>query len=549
MPPAVHTSSSPLSPTHAGRRIYDWLFWSLLFLFELFVFTLPLFPNGDGPVHIYLSTILWRLAAHSSPLYAHYYAIRHLVQPYSFHYYLLISLEHIMSADMAEKVFAGLIWATVALGFRKLAQTLGATGSASALLVFPLLFCWPMSGGFFNFTFGTGLLLFALAFYTRLAGPDTQGKSLGALLLTLVLLVLAHPVPIMVLICLILLDLGFQLLAGWQRFRTLRLPVWQLAALALSCIAFVFPILIADKATVASALNQVYPHFHLLSSMLLGFYVSYFHVDSLLGWVYQALIVAILPAAVLLFLRAGLVGRLRNGSLQAADRLMLSNVIFLLASLSFPENMNGSALFAVRMWFIVWLLGAVCAAALDETVAPGKILATFGTVMAAVSLVFGLLYVRPVARQQADLQQAPIPSNARGLFFQPENAVRGAATHTWWSLAFWDGVRAFTAHNDVLLNTPWLQLTIVPVKENGRAGLMRDVMPNLYSEAPSYHLAEMEADPQQLAAALQLADFLLFADPNSTVPDPIGFSTRFLGPLATPWQCTRRDFYAVCLRK
>jgi len=544
------------SPKRMRLDPYSIIFWLLLLLFELFVFTLPLFPNGDGPVHIYLSSIFWKLATHSSPLYEHFYAIRHLVQPYSFHYYLFILLEHVMPVDMAEKCFVGLIWATLAIGFRTLAYTLAAPSkaetmsgaSAASLLIFPLLFNWPLSAGFFNFTFGCGLLLFALAYYTRLHSPGKAGTNFTALFATLILLVLAHPIPIMVLILLIGMDLGLQLLAARQTRQPLRLPLSQVAALALACLAFVFPILIADKAAVADSISHLRPHFDLLLPLILGYCVSYFRVWNVFGWLYQILIASMLPAGVLLVLRTKLLRRLRQGSLHAADRLLLSALIFLAATFLFPKTMNGSALFAVRMWFIVWLIVTACAASAAQAGWLQKTIAAFGTATALLSLVFGLLYVRPVARQQARLEHAPLPPNKRGLFFQSLSGVSGKRTHTWWALAYWDGVRAFAAHNDVLLNTPWLQLTIVPVRENGRAGLMRDLTPGIFSENPSYAPIAFQQHPELKAPALALADFLLFADPNSLAPDPVGFAKNFLGPLQSQWSCVAHDFYAICTR-
>lgn len=550
---ATSIQTAEIAPLKCARQdSYSILFWLLLLLFELFVFTLPLFPNGDGPVHIYLSSIFWKLSTHSSPLYGHFYAIRHLVQPYSFHYYLLILLGHVMPADMAEKCFVGLIWATLATGFRMLARTLAASSGhgtpAASLLIFPLLFSWPVSGGFFNFTFGCGLLLFALAYYTRLGLPGSTRSSFVALLFILILLVLAHPVPIMVFICLGSFDLALQLLAGRQTQRTLRLPLPQAAALGLACLAFVFPILIADKAAVAGSITHLHLHFHRLLPMLLGYHVSYFHVSNAFGRLYQFLIVCMLPAGMLLLLRAGLLAHMTTGRMNAAERLLISSMVFLAATLIFPDTMNGSAEFAVRMWFVVWLTGTVCVAAVEETVIPEKSIAGFSIATAMLCLAFGLLYVRPVARQQAQLEHAPLPPNARGLFFQSLSGMSGIHTHTWWALAYWDGVRAFSAHNDVLLNTPWLQLTIVPVQENGRAGLMRDLTPALYSENPGYALDEFKQHPELKAPSLALADFLLFVDPNTVVPDPIGFAQGFLGALKSQWSCVPHDFYAICTR-
>ncbi len=505
------------------------LFWIALAIFELFLLTLPLLPNGDGPVHIYLSSIFRELAAHTSPLYASFYAIRHLVQPYSFHYYLLIALERFTTPDTAEKLFAGLIWATLALGFRALTRALAPGNSLAPLLIFAFLFSWPLSAGFFNFTFAAGLLLLALAFYLT--------QRLSALVLTLLLLVLAHPIPLMVLIAVTGLDLLFQLSCRQA------LPRRQVIAFALACLAFIFPVLIADKAAVAGSMRTIHFDPLLLRNMLTGIDVSCFQVHSVLGWTYQALIASVLPLTVFFFVRSAP----RKHPLTPAGRLLLATLLFLLVSLFFPESMNGSAFFAVRMWFLVWLLLASCLPAFLPSPALQRAAAAAALAAAGLSLAFAGTYLRPLARRQAALEQAPLPPHARGLFIQAPSGGYGILTHTWWGLDFWDGVRAFSAHGDVLVNTPWLQLTIVPVQENGRAGLLRDRTPNLWSENPTWLLREIT--PENRAPILALADFLLLADPGGAPPRPLTLASTVLGPLAGRWQCQARDFYAVCKRK
>ncbi len=531
------------------QKAYTQLFWAMLLLFEAFLFTLPLFPNGDGPVHVYLSAILGKLIARSSPLYAHFYSIRHLVQPYSFHYYLLILLERFLSIDTAEKVFVGLIWATLAIGFRTLAFALGPCAGAASLLVFPLLLSWPLSAGFFNFTFGIGLLLFALSLYVRLATTRTPGKLLAALGAVLVVLVLAHPIPILVLICLAGIDLGLQLLGGWQQRRSIQLQYWQCAALVLACLAFVFPVVIADKTAVADSVRTLRPDFTLLILMLTGQYVAYFKFKNVFGVLCQFIILFLLPLSVMLQRRSGLAQRLRAGLLSPADRLMVSVLVFLLASLVFPATMNGSAYFAVRMWYIVWLVSSACVATAVMRDRSQRLVAGFGAIAGLLFLILGLIYIRPEAHKQAALERAPIPPNARGLFLSPPNGVEGDATHTFWATPFWEGARAFATHNDVLLNTPWLQLTIVPVQEQGRAGLMRDVTPNGWSENASYLPERLESHRDEEAAVLAMADFLLLADPNSAVPNPLGLAADVLGPFASGWTCVQQDFYVICRKR
>jgi hypothetical protein len=406
----LSTASSAKKPKELSQReqsAYNWIFWLLLAAFEIFLFALPLMPSGDGPIHIYLSSIMWKLATHSSPFYAHFYAIRHLVQPYSFHYYLLISLEHWFTPDRAEEIFVGLIWATLAVGFRRLAIELGPGYRSVSLWVFPLLLSWPLGGGFFNYVFASGLLLFGLVYYTRLAEDRRHISSLAWLAAVLVLLVLAHPLPIMLLIFLIGIDIIFQALHHRHTEGKLRLPIWSVAALGLACLAFLFPILIADKAEVAGSLETgIRLHLGYLHDMVDGSRLAYFFVNNIFGWIYDAALVIMLPVCVLLFWRSGILARLRTACLIAPDRLLLASLLYLFCTLFFPSDMNGSALFAVRMFFMVWLVASPCAAWVVRSRTAHRTIASTGLAISLLCLLFACLYLRPVARSQWQIEHA-----------------------------------------------------------------------------------------------------------------------------------------------
>jgi hypothetical protein len=543
------SAASATEPPQKEQAVYSWAFWLLLLAFELFLFSLPLMPSSDGPVHIYLSSTMWKLATHSSDLYRQYYSIRHLVQPYSFHYYLLILLEHWFSADRAEEVFVGLIWATLAIGFRLLARTLGPQYPAVSLWIFPLLLSWPLGGGFFNYVFASGLLLFALVFYERLTAGRQPWRALALFVAVLVLLVLAHPLPIILLIVLIGLDLALRLLQGRLTKVAFR-PAWSAAAFALTCLAFVFPILIADRAQVSSSLKSGLGfHILYLLDLLDGQRIAYFEVRTVFGWLYDLSIAAMLPMCVVLFWRSGFPRRMRRSTLSAADRLFLSCMIYLGATLFFPSNMNGSALFAVRMFFMVALVAVPCTARFLQGRAASRAVALSALSVSLLCLVFASLYLRPVARQQWQIEHAPLPENASGLFLQTPLGDQGATIHMSYALLSWQGARAFEAHHDVMLNTPWLQLTIVPVEGRRDGGLLNHFAPNNASENPNRLAPYFENHPLVKAEAFAQADFLLFSDPDPRSPQPLRFAATVLGEDAPRWTCTRQNFYAVCTKK
>ena len=537
------------------------LFAAGLLAFVIFVLTLPVFPSGDGPVHIYFSRILFLLASHQAGLYGSVYAIRHLIQPYALHYFWLIGFERIVSIALAEKSFVAAILLVNALGFRFLARQLGAAASASAstvsLWILPLLLSWSLGSGFLNFCFATGVLFFAYGLYLRVSARLDAGAVAGYAV-TLFLLVLSHPVPLLLLLLLLGGDTVLLLWnarsrpfgRGVRGGRKLRGFLPQALCIALACTAFVFPMLIADKASVAnSLLRDLRPHLAQVQAIGTGDRLSLFFEASAAGVLFTAMLVALAPVGIALVARSGAARRLRAGEANPADRLCLVALLVLAATIVFPESMNGSALFADRMVPLLWPFLFVSVAAVPLSSKAWRWSTALAMLTAAASLTFAALYLLPAARQQQALTRAPLPRNARGVFFAAPAVRRPFRAHLAGELLAWGGARAFAAHHDVLLNSPWMQLTIVPVRENGRAGLLRDRLPGSLSESPVALGRMLQTNSAQATQALAGADFLLYSDPAASSRAIAQALPSYLRGRAREWQCTAGASYAVCLRK
>ncbi len=532
----------------SAGRCYEGIFATGLLALVVFVLTLPLFPSGDGPVHIYYSKILYLLATHQAGIYGNVYFIRHLVQPYSLHYFWLILFEQFVSVAVAEKTFVAAILLVNALGFRFLARRLGASAPTVSLAILPFLLSWALSSGFFNFCFAAGVLSFAYGLY--LCWLDEPRASWIALYVgALFVLVLSHPVPLLLLI---LLLIGENALLLWNPFRahsaaqlSLRSP--QTLALLFALIAFAFPMLIADKAAVAdSLLRDLRPHVEQLKAIAGGYRLSAFFAGTPWAICLTAYLVALAPAGIWLLLRTGAPERIRNGVASPADRLCFTSLIILLATVIFPESMNGSALFADRMIPLLWPFLFVGAATVPMSLRLERWAAGLAILGTAASLLFGYLYLRPIAGQQAALDHASLPAGARGLFVEPAIPRRPFTNHLAAGELVWGGARSFAEHHDVLLNSPWMQLTIVPVGERGRSGLLRDSLAGSYSEDPAELGRLLATHSDKARAVLATADFLLYSDPNAETAT-VANAVRGFFPLNSQWHCTARDFYAVCV--
>jgi hypothetical protein len=522
------------------------------------VLWLPVFPTGDGPVHLYYADVLWSLVNHQ-PTYAHDYAIRHLLAPYLVHYLALVSFEHLVSPPMAEKLFIVIIFLTQAFGFRFLARRLGAQASIVSLWMLPLLFSWSLGGGFLNCCFATGVMLWSYGVWTLLGAQHPPGRTASLLLayaFTLAVLVLSHPVPLMVLLLFTASDLLLRVLTAPARWRS---SAPQAAALAMSCIAFLAPVLLAQKGQAAAVLPGIGFHADVLRELILGMRLGLFSgigVHTLNGWLALATrvgLIAIVPGvAVLLYKRHP-----QPYLTSPATRLLLISVIFLAATVFFPLSLNHSYFFPQRMWDIAWLLVLTCAAAATPSPRTRHRLTAIALVLIALTAITGLPALTRIARAQQQLTAAPIPQGKRGLFLEPDSAQDGHGAATTYPVYAWAGARAFAASHAILLNSPWLGLTILPIRDATLPGphpLLDIGLPSTYSESPLALTHALTQQSSDRTAILARADFLLYSNPASLASphaahDTLQAALALLGPESAAWHCDAPGFYAVCVRR
>ncbi len=538
-----------LEREETSEQSYAVCFWTLLFAFEAFILSLPLFPTGDSGLHIYYASIFRDLLQHSSALYARYYAIRHLVQPYLLHYYVFIALRFLVSADVAEKLLIAAVTTTFALGFRALVRSLSPHAPGVALLVFPFLFNWPLAMGGLNYDFAIGLLCFALASYGDLMAAGPVGPRLGRFAGLLTLLVLSHPIPLLLLICIVAFDL---MLRGWQQRGTSRTmaaerPRW--LAFGLACLAFLIPALIADKGEVGKSLNDVRLHTLYFRQIYNASHLTMFMLPGFGGRVYNKCFTFLLPASLALVVASGFITRFKQRAFSASDRLAIFSALFLVTSLFAPGEMNGSGFFAMRLWFPCWMLGIASCAGAVRGLNWNRGVAAYAVALALSTLGMAQFFLRPIARKQLALEQAPLPFEQKGLFIQGIAAEKGVAHGLTYPVYWWNGGRAFIAHRDVMLNSAWLYLTIIPLKENGRAGLLRDYTQRVATENPNEIDFYFTQHPAEKKVALHDADFILFTDldPRHTDPSPVIRMT--LEPYMANWHCDVCTYYAICKKR
>lgn len=526
------------------RKLVEGIFFASLLFLAVFVLWLPVFPTGDGPMHLYYANVFRQLAGGSGP-YAHYYEIRHLVQPYCLHYYTLIFFEKFTSPAIAEKLFVLIILLVAALGYRFLARRMGDSNPVTLLWILPLMLSWPLGGGFLNFCLATGLAYWALGFWHEF---DTRPvKAFIGYVAMLVLLVLSHPVPLLVVASFLIVDVALRLI-GRRRSGSPLLAGqgWLLAAFVLTCLSLATPVLISSKSAVASDLSRFIPQLKTAESMVLGRMLGLFNGGAL-ALLYRLGLILIAPVAVVLSC-GGLRARWRENRLTAMDRHLIAAVLMLVLMTLLPNNINGSQHLADRMPSIAWPLAAVTAAGTLVSLRSRKILAVASILLVALTLFLTVRRLTPVAREQAALGAAPLPAGQKGIYLV-SSTDWGLPRGMNYNVFYWAGARAFERQHAILLNSPWLNQTIELLKGKPDSGLLNNSLDEMTVEVPTFLRDKMEISPEVRNLVLNETDFILYADPFSAHPDFEKELVPVLGDQRKNFTCTAARIYVLCEKK
>jgi hypothetical protein len=544
----------PLQVRGFRARLPDILFAFLVLVLCAWVFSLPLFPTQDGPMHKYYVHAIASLLSGSHAYSA--YEIRHPFPPYATHYAALLGLTHFLSFDLSEKLFVCLILVCTAYGCRYCARSLGPSGDLLSLCVVPLLLHWSLGMGFFNYSLAVGLFFLAVGLWSRAAAGQTRLWLHYSVIC--LLLAVTHPIPLLLLIGFCSLDLvicffqrngspedGNGRLFSWKESR------WLLVGLAVAALCFLFPLASVDRSRSASNLHSFGLHTDALISSLALFGISPFDTrsNSLFINLYRLGLFTILIVCLALA-ASGFLRRFRERQLRPSDTMGIFSVAILLAIPVLPAAMNGSDFFSQRLMVFPWL-GAIAAASGYE--APrrlSRVVPIFAILLALVTLTSAEIFFRPVARQLYALERQTLPDHAAGLAILDPTMLKAVRVEH--QLGFnpylWSGVLPFVHANDVMLNSPFMDQKITPLMPTPGGNLLIDQMS---SADQAERLINGNVDLPELPLALRSP---LLASTRVVVfigtPAVLG---QGLAPLigdrtAAQFACTSQGWYLVCTR-
>lgn len=519
------------------------LFYTLLSVQVIWIFTLPMFPTQDGPIHLYYAHIIAALFS-GSTIYSKYFYIQHIVPPYSLHYYYLIGAFKFFSAHTAEKqLVAGIVLLT-ATGFRAFTCILGDDSGIVSLGVLPLLFHQSLLMGFYNYSLALGLGLWVATFWLRAAQGRKTRNWLVFLILSYVLM-LTHPVPV----ALVLTFAGSELVARMARTWSAlpadsrKSPVAYLLSYRCDIMFLSFSAL--SLAYIAAFINTSVRNLNPLRSPGLAFAkllkaspVAAFADPGVATGLYRMALWSMLLGSLYLGAR-GILGRTRAASWTVTDVLVVLSGLLVVCYPILPPAINGSFYFSDRLMVAAWLVSI--AAASGAITNRFTQVASLGFVLSFTVFVMVLAEqrIRPVAEKLAEIDSIPRaqPGNV-GFLFASNMPQTGLAVTPFW----WAGASYFERSDAILLNSPWLESHYMIL--SGRAPLLTVDYPKEILGDPRVLMYQMVGSPEMDKKYLPLCRVFIIGAEAGT-PAAVSAAKQFEQQSGNRWKMERRDWFTV----
>jgi hypothetical protein len=463
------------------------------------ILSLPVFPSEDGPVHLYYATVMTKLLSGAHDPLCAAFRIRHLLPPYSLYYYLLIVLLKLFPAILVEQIAACIIVAVMAFGFRFLCLAAGGNGQWTAFLLLPLLLNWPLLMGFENYCLSIGLTFWAMGVWL---GRARYRRAVFLILVALI--VLTHPIPLLLLAVLCVVDLvGRVSMRGSSEWRN------DLLTLACACASMSYVLLFTQANKVKqNLLLHIQPLVSLKQYATL-YGLGLFARISTATLFYTGLLIAILLLSLWLAARS-FFRREGERRWQPSDALFLATIALLIALPFLPDTMNGGFYFNNRLLIFAWC-GAIAAASGGAAFEPRiRVLQpALGYATLAVTLVLAQIRIAPEAQRAAVAESAPIVHRGENAILLPATDYEADPELRFRPLE-WSAVRYFRRAGDVMLDAPFLDMATMPI-DTRRPQLEGTVVPGATNDLVDL-LDRARRDPQWARVLFAEADLVLFHD-------------------------------------
>lgn len=175
----------------------------LVALYLVPIWRFKFFPSSDGPSHIYNTQVLKGCANSRSP-YHEYFRLNLRPYPNWTSSLFMLASQSVVSPLLAEKFLLTFYIVFFVFAVQYLLKAAGNRTKLFLLFSFLYLYNFLLLMGFYNFSLGVPLLLFAIGFFWK-NKESFNWKRGGFLSFLLVVLYFSHPVPFLVVIIILIL--------------------------------------------------------------------------------------------------------------------------------------------------------------------------------------------------------------------------------------------------------------------------------------------------------------------------------------------------------
>lgn len=172
------------------------LFWVLIALSLLPLWSARYFPSQDGPAHIYNALILRDYHRPSGAVFREYFELNPGPEPNLLGHWIMSGLMLIVRPWVAEKLLITLYIVLLPLSARYAVRAVSRGGSFLAFLSFPLIYSLALHKGLYNFCLGLPLYFYFVGFWLRRRGRF-NARGMAVLLGLSLLLYFAHVVALL----------------------------------------------------------------------------------------------------------------------------------------------------------------------------------------------------------------------------------------------------------------------------------------------------------------------------------------------------------------
>lgn len=204
------------------NKLEPFVFFGLLIVHLIYIWTIPIFITQDGPSHLYNSTLLENIifGVHQE-FYSQFLELNHSLTTNWFSSLIYIPLLKLFSPIIAEKVFISLLTTTLSLAGRFCIRQINQKAIFLSSIFIFLSFNFYLYYGFYNFLWSASFLLLFIGFYLKdKRGNINSIRTSVFLLVTSFAAFISHPIGTIEILIFLAFDLLWTFNNGIDRFFT-----------------------------------------------------------------------------------------------------------------------------------------------------------------------------------------------------------------------------------------------------------------------------------------------------------------------------------------